>query len=798
MQGLNNSLVTGADSDDYDYEDDSDESSSQQSGLGQPIRRFLNFRKGRSNRSAGIVRITSSDPRSSLSSAPIQLDMDSMTSVAPSEVIQDPVMASVMQHSASVARRRRESGRLLASVGSGSPSSRTSSPLGRASPLRKAGSLNHHPSSPPRPPRPPRSQLQRLGLDHTSDTDANAEQVVSGRDGIVPSSSSQTFTSAGAEFEEEEEAAKVPPSILVRQPQVYARKVKLESSTPSHEMYSMNGNASGSAVWQNSPGESGSDFSYSLHVPPPTSVGTRRLPPGAGHAPTSPLHSPLHKLGSMDPSQIQAYWLERKSKSIRLQEPDWTPYIDVHIRAKERLETAAHVAANPQSTLAMSSHLLPPRTLGDTSDGSERGSHQSGHHQSDPDEEFWFERFTQSTAAAGRDWDWRKRRRQRQAAAAAKADEEALRTLDGSAEEDIVNAGNVGMTDVQLQRQRNEHARKTNQFAEGPSRPILSVSTSDSTLMRRSSASPSGKQASPSPFGKRLKRYASPMADSSIEPPAEEDLGSTMSGIKVVKNKTSTLGRKKPSRRYSEPDNEEADVSVPNRLSSLKPKMMRRGIGKRERDADLTKQLLAEAEEVATDEEDDGKEMARKQTEMMASASPRGALGVKRSASASNLGFSSQEPPVLSTPILLDQDDLWGASAGGWSSADAYGSASPSEHPQSLHISVHPSNLTPASSPPILANTTSAYLLAGGEELRRQGSKADSQGSGSSTSPLPVFATARSGSRKGILSSASRAAALTSSDSSRHVSEGGSPMRLSDSNNSSPHNSLLPPALPVE
>lgn len=367
-------------------------------------------------------------------------------------------------------------------------------------------------------------------------------------------------------------------------------------------------------------------------------------------------------------------------------------------------------------------------------------------------------------------------------AAAAKADEDVLRSLNGSADSDVLGAGNVGMTDVQLQKQRIEHAKKLYDKDEegGNARPILTVSTKNSILAR--TASPNGKQ---TPLGRRLKRYSSPMTDSPVE--GENDATTASPNGATIVKKSSKNGRKH-SKRHSEPENEEADLSVPSRLSSLTPKLMKRGIGaRRERDADLTKQLLAEAEDVATDEEGEG----RRETEMTASPSPRGVFGLRKSASASRLVFNKPDALVETPPVPIKSaahDDSWSTGAGAWSSADAYGTAAPS-HP--FQTSTSKGDFSPPTSPAriLAARNTSEYLLAGGggEQLRRQGSKADSQGSGSSNSHLPVFATARSGSRKGILSSASRAA---NGDSPRR--EEGSPMRASDSYNP------LPVAMPTQ
>ncbi|CAO1630570.1 unnamed protein product [Jaminaea pallidilutea] len=71
---------------------------------------------------------------------------------------------------------------------------------------------------------------------------------------------------------------------------------------------------------------------------------------------------------------------------------------------------------------------------GSTQEQSQDGSHRNDHATSDDAEEFWFERFTSSTAAAGRDWDWRKRRAREKAAQIAKMAESIETAGEGGAE----------------------------------------------------------------------------------------------------------------------------------------------------------------------------------------------------------------------------------------------------------------------------------------------------------------------------------------------------------------------------
>lgn len=786
----------GTDSDELEYEDDSESGSNQESGLTRPLQRIFNFRKrsrgnqkeinGSSIRNAGIVRITSSDPRSSLSSVPIQFDMETKQAMTPMEANQDPSSLSMLQRSASMARRRRESGRLLNNVNNSTSITRTASPIGRASPMRKSSSLTHS-SSPVRPPRPARSQFHKLGAGVAGGSPSQQQQTFDqdGDTALQTSSSAQTFYTADSEGEEdlEEEEVTFPQlsSILVREPRIYARKQ--DSSYPaSFGPYSSNGVHG--IDWQASQTELNQEngFAFGVQLPPPTSVGTRRLPPGASHAPSSPLHSsPSHKLDG----SAASFWPEKRNKTIRLKEPDWTPYLEVHSRARERLETAAQVAANPRSysPLRGVSPSSPPmydllRWSNDDTNAVPAAGAAAEEEESfsqQQEEEFWFERYSQSTAAAGRDWDWRKRRRQRQLAAAAKEDEDLMRHINGSATslDDVVNAGNVGMTDVHLQKQAIKTNGNTKPLENG--KPTLAVTTSDVSLFGNN-----GRQASS--FGKalRLKRYSSPLSDETVELNNGVELHASpnghsngaQNGITGKKGRGRGVGKKK-TRRMSESDQDnEADLSVPNRLSSLKPKVIKRQLNaRRERDAGITAQLLAQAEEVPTDEEDEEKATEQKEILNDNIVYPRGSLG-PRHQSNPDIGGMRNSPRII--------DDPWGAALGGWSSADAYG-ASPQ---QSSPLRSHQGNLQSGNNPiPGLPRYSAVHLL-GGVELDREGSKTGSQSSGTSstlqqghTDP-PVFSSKpRSGSRRGILSSASKAATATTTSGET----GSSPMRRTDS-----------------
>lgn len=116
-----------------------------------------------------------------------------------------------------------------------------------------------------------------------------------------------------------------------------------------------------------------------------------------------------------------------RGRAIRLTEPDWDPYAPWHERARQRMEARQ---------LSGQSRLAAPVTVANDADDEPPSSwlaytaiHPPGERAADalssslpasaclwqeacPDDnqEFWFERFTSSTAAAGKNWDWRKRR----------------------------------------------------------------------------------------------------------------------------------------------------------------------------------------------------------------------------------------------------------------------------------------------------------------------------------------------------------------------------------------------------
>ncbi len=137
-------------------------------------------------------------------------------------------------------------------------------------------------------------------------------------------------------------------------------------------------------------------------------------------APFSPLLSPgADPLGLLSPNGSQ-FWPVKRTRSVKLTEPDWRPYAVFHDRARERMEAAAYAASQLKSASTPNlRQQITSTNMGGLSGlpglgggGSESGGSNSSSSgtATSAEEDFWFERFTQSTAAAGKDWDWRKRR----------------------------------------------------------------------------------------------------------------------------------------------------------------------------------------------------------------------------------------------------------------------------------------------------------------------------------------------------------------------------------------------------
>lgn len=141
--------------------------------------------------------------------------------------------------------------------------------------------------------------------------------------------------------------------------------------------------------WHDSRSESSSFTSDLLQLPSETDISS-----------SSTFDNPTTSNMEKCSSQCSA----ESGRSVVLREPDWTPFTGTHDRARKRVMVAS--LANTMSELHSANaspsekhkHLPildvlpfePPQELGDGS-------------------EFWFERFTRSTAAAGKHWDWRRR-----------------------------------------------------------------------------------------------------------------------------------------------------------------------------------------------------------------------------------------------------------------------------------------------------------------------------------------------------------------------------------------------------
>lgn len=148
-------------------------------------------------------------------------------------------------------------------------------------------------------------------------------------------------------------------------------------------------------------------------------------------------------------------------RSIQLTEPDWDPYVSFHIRAQERqakrrqfsdslIRTEStqspemdHFTELPHDWLQYSSLLdTPEQRGGDVETSPASSSSEKAAITSSPSaDEFWYERHTPSTAAAGRNWDWRKRRAmQRREALLSKDPKDQIRAASLRKERPIVTA----------------------------------------------------------------------------------------------------------------------------------------------------------------------------------------------------------------------------------------------------------------------------------------------------------------------------------------------------------------------
>lgn len=472
-----NRLDNQLDSDEYEYEDE--EESSRSFGFLANSKDRLVLRKmlGRSDptlsRRPSIVRIVSSDPSSSLCERPMHVDLEPPTrrsfwpapvshsppsdSSAPnSPVVPSPALSTTLQRSTSsssgtaATRRRKESGRLHTASPSRSPLASATALASRPARLRSVDARSPLARTAARNKRNSTSSISSTDSPRpavTQDALAAAEQdQLPGTPSITSEASSLSAAlghSSALADDYDASACSSPtsstfslaraPSILKRRPQSF-RTASLREIDISYSL--MQRRQSLPTLAALAPG---AESSFSQQQQQELWHANGILQPfGPGSPPPPPYQSCIAQI-SPGPSETETLWPRNaKARSIKLVEPDWRPHTESHIRARERLETASRFAAFKASAMRPA-----PDTKFD---------------QVDLDsDEFWFERFTQSTAAAGRDWDWRKRRARLQRAAALGM---ALGQSSLATQPSPNLPGNVGMTDVHLQ-QRSQQAGAT-------------------------------------------------------------------------------------------------------------------------------------------------------------------------------------------------------------------------------------------------------------------------------------------------------------------------------------------------
>lgn len=588
-----------------DFEDESDGTTdgSEERDAAKRLRRVLGLSLSQRRRSSkesnapvrpgpNLFRITSSDPRSHLSATAFEMDLDTRARVFTSQSQgahpqrTSSVGSASSQIPYSVVRQRRESGRLTHSNGDAAHLS-PSSASGK-------GSLTSKAASPSRAARPHRVGIGRAGATSPLQWERRVNEAkwstrasLSDRDtddgnsGAIraPSPSSNSIASfASANSFSESIGLR---SILLREP-------KFWTSLPS---------SSSSSSWVGE-GHFGAS-PESDHTSDYTQSQPSSLPPGAGR-PLFSLFAPAQpqppRLGTLTAEQARAMWPEKRRRLVRVCEPDWMPYVDVHERARERIQTAELFSSNERqppfentNKIERSASPMPTSRRGwegDAELGAER--------------EFWFERFTQSTAAAGRDWDWRKRR----ARAASAAATEAAANIEAI---DIDNGAQQPKETLQPTAKRKK-ARKHGQMA-SINRALTSLRTTSLTGPAlndeaRTKNADGADAESTNEDGDRRRRVNSLPTDSAgisrerlAAPPIPKR--AAMAPI-VAANGT----REGPagSAEKSTPQEQQDYMSVPGRLANLKPKTVRNILDRRERSAALTAKLLQQAAEVDTDD----------------------------------------------------------------------------------------------------------------------------------------------------------------------------------------------------
>lgn len=573
----------GFDSDDFDFEDDLEEEKA--SSLPPHLRKMLHAsrhnRRSSSKDSAlsrprpsSLIRIVSSDPQSQLSENAMQMDLHARPGHSP------------VPHS----RKRKESGRLLHALANeqSTTSSNPSSPrlvhtAGRSAKQRRSTSTRNSDLESKRPTR--LDSLTRQGKSGQINDEVGSQSP----------SSLRSFASAQTDMDglwigPSAVTSSKLASILRREPQYYASlpQTPLASDEPILDTRSPYG------FWsvESNSGFANSDTFHTL--PPTSSLSPGRLPPGAGRGPKSPIGGGIGlgpRLGTLSPEQAHALWPEKRPRTVKLREPDWSPYIEVHERARERLDKMAEMSAS-RSTSPL---LVSGSSMSEEGSGSGNGSNTG-----DEDDEFWFERFTKSTAASGRDWDWRKRRaRQRAAGRMATIGGNGMSTVDanGMSMQTLDGVSAQMISDLQLQKplpaqpedsavylsdsgqQRRQSPNSLPVPLRTASAPLLSTIPTENDGQDISKAIENGShgrngQSIPSAY-EQGKMIASGQHWPRFQSSARTvSLGSSANSSPQLNE----APFEKRSRRFSDTDQADADeaVNVPGRLSSLKPKAVKK------------------------------------------------------------------------------------------------------------------------------------------------------------------------------------------------------------------------------
>lgn len=610
--------VEPIDSDEFEFEEDIDAES--MDGTGSAWHLSQGHRAGLSKEQAArrpgtIIRITSSDPLSQLSQQAFQMDLDHKRRLEPCGPHGSPHYTTIN------GRRRKESGRLQFSIQDTSGAISKASGVRPSTPSRvykqrKVGSRGTGSGSPLLKERRFADQ-KRNGRFPSSDQEEDMLEALS----CSPVELSPDL--AGVSSLDSPRLA----SILRREPKRYASLPSVAQS------------ADGSGSSSSHP-SSTSSWTDGVTSSSPVSS----LPPGAAHAKDSPFAlpppPPFPRLGTLTVEQARAMWPEKNVRLLRLKEPDWTPYVAQHIRARERLQAAADAVGAYDGGRSISP--LPPAPRAWDDDLSLQR-----------ERDFWFERFTPSTAAAGRDWDWRKRRA-REAASKKKA---------------LHDASSL-------------------------------TALSSEPVVKRPSATPISSPLASSPDKSRtsnLGRALNSIRTSSLPSLPPPNMPSSV-------QKTNGNGGPPPSvhlqmhHHPSLPDfsSKEAEADGQGRrLGSLKPDVVKRIRSRREKEAALTAQLLKQAENIDTDEDEEDVDEREACTNIPASShrlAPLDALPRSHSSpSVATLDAASRTTtPHSSADVWHTRDGHNGA----WSSADAYGSMSISNDKQGTSLFARPTTLS--------------------------------------------------------------------------------------------------------